>query len=65
MVPNMRSGKLPKRRSSKELYVVGRFAEDRAIWNEELQRHCGEVGNDEEETIDKQKEMIHAVQNRR
>ena len=37
-------GKLPKRRSSKELYVVGRFAEDRAIWNEELQRHCGEDG---------------------
>ena len=33
-----------------ELYVHGRFTEDREEWNQELQRHCEEVYSDPEET---------------
>ena len=44
-----------KESHSEELYVDGRFTQDRAVWTEELQRHCEEV-YDEEETIKKQKE---------
>ena len=31
---------MPNRKTLKELFVDGRFTEDRAVRKEELQRHC-------------------------
>ena len=42
--------KKAKRKPLTELYVKGHFTEDRAKWQEELQRHCEEVCTDMEET---------------
>ena len=39
-----------KRKPLTELYVKGHFTEDRAEWQEELQRHCDAVYTDVEET---------------
>ena len=39
-------------------HVDGVLTEDRAIWKEELQRHCEEVFEDVEETIEKQEDRI-------
>ena len=48
---------MPKPRPLKLLYVEASFTEEWAVWKEELQRHCEEV-YDEEETAEKQKEII-------
>ena len=44
--------------SLKELYVYGSFTANKAAWTEELQRHCKEVYDDEEETMLQQEEGI-------
>ena len=41
---------MSKRKPFTELHVDGRFTEDRAECKEELQSHCEEVYDDEEET---------------
>ena len=46
-----------EKKALKELYVDGTVTEDKAVWTEELQTHCEEVG-DEEETAEKQKERM-------
>ena len=42
----------------KELYVGGVFTEDRAMWKEELHKHCQELYVDVHETIEKQEDRI-------
>ena len=49
---------MPNRKTLKELYVDGRFTEDRAVRKEELQWHCEEVCDDQEETTEKPKGRI-------
>ena len=39
-------------------YAKGCFAEDRSIWEKELQRHCDEVYVDVDETIEEQEKSI-------
>ena len=40
------------------MFAESNFTEDRAGGRDELQRHCEEVYGDEEETAEKQKEII-------
>ena len=40
------------------MHGSGVFTEDTAIWKEELQRHCEEVYEDVEATIEKQEDRI-------
>ena len=47
-----------QRRPLTELYVKGCFAEDRSIWEKELQRHCDEVYVDVVETTEEQEKSI-------
>ena len=47
-----------KRKPLTELYVNGKFTEDRDEWKRELQRHCDEVSTDPEETSKVQEERI-------
>ena len=42
----------------KQLYVGGVFTEDRAMWKEELHKHCQELYVDVHETIEKQEDRI-------
>ena len=56
---NLRSGKrMSKKRPPTELYVEGTFTEHRAVRTEELQRPCEEQNGDEDETTEKQEEII-------
>ena len=57
---NLRSGKRmsKKKKPPTELYVEGTFTEDRAVRTEELQRPCEEQNGDEDETTEKQEEII-------
>ena len=54
MKSSLMPGKLQKRKTLTELYVNGSFAEDREAWKKELQRHCDEVYQDPQETIEEQ-----------
>ena len=49
----MRGNTLAKREPLEELHVEDSFTEDRAVWKEELQRHCEEVYDDKEETAER------------
>ena len=42
-----------KREPLKELHVEGGFTEDGTLWKDELQRHCEEVYDDNEETAER------------
>ena len=50
--------RIPKQRSSNELYVDCTFTWDRVVWKDELQRRCQEENDDKEETTEKQKARI-------
>ena len=47
-----------QRKPLSELYVNGKFTEDREEWQKELQRHCEGVYTDQEETREVQKKRI-------
>ena len=51
----MRGNVLANRKPLKELHVEGSFTEDRAVWKEELQRHCKEGHANKEETAERRR----------
>ena len=38
--------------------AAGRFTEDRAVWRDELQRHCEDLCDNQEKTAETQRERI-------
>ena len=52
------TGKRETRKPLKELYIDGKFTEEREDWEKELKRHCEVVFVDLEETREPQQERV-------
>ena len=52
-----------KKTPLKELFVDGDFSENRDEWKQDLQKHCGAVSVESEETDENQRERIQRCDN--